>query len=79
MATEVKRIFDIPRRQLNDHPTNVSLAAISEGNWITYSTQQFMDEALAVSKGLIALGINPGDKVAVISNNRPNIGLFETG
>lgn len=38
-------------------------------NWLTY--REFQTQTDAVRGGLAALGISPGDRVAVISNNRP--------
>ena len=39
------------------------------GNRLTYSTQAFVDEIDRASRGLIALGMEKGDKVALISHN----------
>ena len=39
------------------------------GNRISYSTQEFVDEIDRASRGLIALGMQSGDKVALISHN----------
>ena len=41
----------------------------NSGNRVTYSTAQFVDEMDAVSRGLIALGMQAEDKVALISHN----------
>ena len=50
------------------------------GNRVTYSTQQFVDEMDAVSRGLIALGLEPGERVALIShNNRCEWNLMDHG
>jgi long-chain acyl-CoA synthetase len=40
------------------------------GVWHTVSTQQFADEVNAVAAGLIASGIRPGDRVALMSATR---------
>ena len=40
------------------------------GNWITVTAAQFADEVDAVAKGLIASGVNPGDRVALLSSTR---------
>ena len=36
---------------------------------LEYSTESFIEEVNAISRGLIALGVKPGDKVALISHN----------
>lgn len=41
-----------------------------QGNWVTLSHAQFYDRALMVARGLRKLQIQPGDKVAILSENR---------
>jgi long-subunit acyl-CoA synthetase (AMP-forming) len=80
----VKRLFDIPYHQLKNYPCDDSLAARIDGKWIKHSTQDFLDNANLISRGLLKIGIEPGDKIALISNNRPewhmlDIGILQTG
>jgi long-chain acyl-CoA synthetase len=80
----IKRLFDIPYLQLKKYPKKDALAAKENGEWRLYSTQEYVDLANSFSKGLIAMGINPGDKIALISNNRPewniaDIGILQVG
>ena len=50
------------------------------GDTISYSTSQFVDEMDHVSLGLIALGLQPGERVAIIShNNRCDWNLMDHG
>ena len=49
------------------------------GQWVTHSTQGFVDKANLVSQGLLKLGIKPGDKIAMISNNRPEWNMCDIG
>lgn len=84
MSMEVKRLFDAPYYQLEKFPTDVALSAKIDGKWVSTSTQQWVDQANLVSKGLLKLGIGPGDKIALISNNRPewciaDIGILQIG
>ena len=39
------------------------------GKSLSYSTQEFVEEVDTASRGLIAMGMEPGDKVALISHN----------
>ena len=39
-------------------------------SWTPVSVQAFADEAAAVAKGLVALGIEPGDRVSIMSRTR---------
>ncbi len=67
----VKRLFDIPAYQLGNYPKNDCLASKVNGVWTKYSTKEFVEMSNMMSRGFLALGIKPGDKIAMISNNRP--------
>lgn len=51
----------------------------TEGVWKGVSTSEFLEEALAISKGLIALGIQPGDRVGIVSNTRYEWNVMDIG
>ena len=68
---EVLRNFDILDSALERVPLDVALAAKENGKWVTYSTQAYKETVTQLSYGLIQLGLKPGDKVATITNNRP--------
>ena len=68
---KITRVIDILKYQAENTPLNVSLAQKIEGQWVTYSTEEFLDHVNKISLGLLELGIKPGDKVAIISFNRP--------
>lgn len=67
---EVKRLFDIAYYQLENFPQEDAFCDKRNGQWIKTNTKKYIDDANALSRGLIKKGIKPGDKVAVISNNR---------
>ena len=83
--TEVKRLFDFPYYQLENYPQDAALVSKVNGEWIKTSTQEYIDKANAISRGLIKLGVQPNDKVAIISmTNRTewnicDIGILQTG
>jgi len=68
---EITRLFDVAHYQLENYPTDKSLNYKEGNEWKSYSTQDVIDEANKLSAGLIKKGIKPGDKVALISFNRP--------
>ncbi len=76
---EVSRLFDIPYYQLSKYPKEDSLAAKRDGKWVTTSTKSFIDQGMMVAKALVSMGIGPGDKVAMISNNRPEWNITDMG
>ena len=67
---EITRTFDFAYYQLEKYPQEDCFADKENGKWVKTSTQEYVDKATALSKGLLALGIKPGDKIALISNNR---------
>ena len=75
----ITRIFDVPYYQLNNFPQDVCIAGKDTGEWVTYSTQEYVDQANLISKGLLKMGIKPGDKIALISNNRPEWNIMDIG
>ncbi len=76
---KVTRLFDLIYNQLDNYPKPDALAGKENGQWVKYSTQQFVDYANHVSCGLLAFGLNKGDRVALISNNRPEWNFIDMG
>ncbi|WP_026916012.1 AMP-dependent synthetase/ligase [Christiangramia portivictoriae] len=77
---DIKRLFDFPYYQLANHPLDVAFATKYDGKWETVSTQQYIDKANAISRGLLRLGVKPNDKIAVIStNNRTEWNIMDIG
>lgn len=46
-------------------------------SWVPVTVSQFMDEVNATAKGLVASGINPGDRVAIMAATRYEWTLFD--
>ena len=77
---EIKRLFDFPYFQLENAPREKSLVTKYNGKWEALSSQQYVDKANAVSRGLLRLGIQPNDKIAVIStSNRTEWNVMDIG
>ncbi len=82
---EVIRIFDLLSRYEDKFkPKNDVLAGKENGEWIKYDLKTYREKANHISLGLLELGIKKGDKVATISNNRPewnfiDMGILQTG
>ena len=72
-----KRLFDVPYHQVKNYPNATMFATKIAGDWIGTSTQQFLDEVMLVSRGLIALNIQKGDRVSVSANNRVEWNIFD--
>ena len=85
MTMQIKRLFDFPYYQLEKFPRPDALVTKINGNWTKTSTQSFVDQACEISRGLLKLGVEKDDKIAIISsNNRTewnimDIGIMQTG
>ncbi|CAM4140673.1 AMP-dependent synthetase/ligase [Gillisia limnaea] len=77
---EIKRLFDFPYYQLENHPLEKALGTKYNGTWETLSTQQYVDKANTISRGLLRLGVKPNDKIALISSsNRTEWNIMDIG
>ncbi|MFV0539615.1 MAG: AMP-dependent synthetase/ligase [Aestuariibaculum sp.] len=81
----VTRIFDFPYHQLKVYNLNKAFSTKYDGQWKSTSIQEFINQANAISRGLLRMGIKPNDKIAVISSsnrtewNILDIGILQTG
>ncbi len=69
MSTEITRIFDFAYYQLDKYNLAKSLVSKVNGEWVATSSQEFVTKANIISRGLLTLGVKPGDKIALISSN----------
>ena len=78
---EIKRNFDLLERfaQMPDTVGKFKLAGKEGGRWREYDTNEYRNMVMNVSMGLLALEYKPGDKVATITNNRPEWNFMEMG
>jgi len=65
----IKRLFDIPHYALEKFPKTDMFVTKYQGEWKKTSTQEFINEGNKISRGLLKLGIKPGDKIALITTN----------
>jgi len=83
--TAITRIFDFPYYQLETYNLNKAFTTKYNGEWQSISTQEYIDKANAISRGLLKLGVQPNDKIAVISTtnrtewNVCDIGILQVG
>ncbi|WP_324678818.1 long-chain fatty acid--CoA ligase [Hymenobacter sp. GOD-10R] len=76
---KIRRTFDILTHLTTRAPQANCLVAKINGKWQPLSAQQVQEQADLVSLGLRQLGVEPGDKVAIISANRPEWMLADFG
>lgn len=77
---EVTRTFDLLDRyatQFSNKP-DVFAAKVNR-SWVKHSTKEYIDNSNHISYGLLAIGLQKGDKVATITNNRPEWNFVDMG
>jgi long-chain acyl-CoA synthetase len=76
---EVTRLFDLLERIQTNFQKEDILAKKENNVWVKYSSSDFIENSDLVSYGLLALGLEKGDKVATVSNNRPEWNFVDMG
>jgi len=72
MSIAITRVFDFPYYQLEKFNLDCAFATKIKGHWNVLSSQAFVDQANEVSRGLLRLGVQANDKIAVITSNNRN-------
>ena len=76
----VTRIFDFPYYQLAKNNLSDCLVTKYQGQWKHTSTREFIDQANAISRALLKMGVKKNDKIALISsNNRTEWSVMDIG
>ncbi|SIT98075.1 long-chain acyl-CoA synthetase [Epilithonimonas bovis DSM 19482] len=76
----VKRTFDFFALAMEKFPKDDCLATKKSGSWIRTSTLELLNQGDKISRGLLKLGIKPGDKIGLISsNNRTEWAVMDLG
>lgn len=64
------RIFDLAYRQAELYPNHDMFASKIDGEWKFTKTEEYIQQIRQVSKGLLALGVKPGDRVGLVCESR---------
>ncbi|MEM6525456.1 MAG: long-chain fatty acid--CoA ligase [Bacteroidota bacterium] len=67
----LERLFDSLFIQKENFPQKAALAAKEDGVWRSYSTDEVIEIVNELSNGLLQMGIKRGDKIGLVSYNRP--------
>ncbi|MDD4107926.1 MAG: long-chain fatty acid--CoA ligase [Prolixibacteraceae bacterium] len=79
MAVKVTRTFDILDRYLDEFPHKDALGGKKDGEWYTYQIEEYYKKSHQFALGLLALGLQKGNRVATITNNRPEWNFADMG
>ncbi|MEV8305955.1 AMP-dependent synthetase/ligase [Streptomyces flavidovirens] len=63
-------LTDLIRRNATQHPDVAVMSRKVAGAWTDVTATEFLAEVRAAAKGLIAAGVQPGDRVALMSRTR---------
>ncbi len=80
-----KRLFDFLEYQNHNYPREDALVTKENGIWVKTSTKEFLTQVNQFSRGLLKLGIQPNDKIALISHNNQtkwnisDMGILQVG
>ena len=83
--TDITRLFDFPYYQLETYNLNRAFTTKYNGEWHSISSKEYIEKANTISRGLLKLGVEPNDKIAVISTtnrtewNIVDIGILQIG
>lgn len=76
---EVTRIFDILSRYEEKFKKDDALCFKQNGQWIKYSSQQYIDYSLNFFYGLYEMGFRKGDRIVSVANSRPEWNFIDVG
>ena len=77
---EPTRTFDLLTRIQSHYSGKTDVLAGKEaGKWRRYAVKEYVDNCNWVSYALLSMGIKKGDKIAIISNNRPEWNFTDFG
>ena len=75
---EVTRLFDLLDNYLEKYPAqDTALACKRQGTWLKFSIQEYVELTNCISYGMLELGILPGDKIGIVSGNRPEWNIID--
>jgi long-chain acyl-CoA synthetase len=75
----ITRTFDLLDRYKDNFQKDEALCFKKNGEWIKYSSQEYIDYSYNFCWGLYELGLRKGDKIITISTNRPEWNFIDMG
>ena len=75
---QVTRIFDILPHYLENFPaSHTAFSSKKNKQWVDVSIEEYNEKVQYISSGLLALGMQKGDKIGIISSNRPEWNMLD--
>jgi len=76
---DIQRLFDIPRYQQQRYPKPDALCGKVNGGWKKHPIEEVIATMDRVGLAFIGLGLKRDDKIAIVSNNRPEWNFVDYG
>jgi len=77
MPSSTTRLFDILDFSVRPQNKSNVLACKRKGEWETFSAETILQQIDAVSLGLISMGVEMGDRIAIVSDGRPEWNIVD--
>jgi long-chain acyl-CoA synthetase len=77
MNNEPTRVFDLVNYRQHTYPISAIFSHKENNRWKEISNLDFQKKVDEISKGLIALGVQPDDKIGIVSENRIEWSLID--
>ena len=74
-----KSVSDMLRSNARKFPGKLALKYRKQGRYVTLSYSEFYERALMVARGLKKLNVKPGDRIAILSENRAGWVIADMG
>ena len=78
-ADEPTTLVEVFEQFARDHKRSDTLNYKKDGRWIPISSDELLTRARRIAAGLYALGVRRGDRVAILSESRPEWTLIDAG
>ena len=75
--TDTESLTDMVLANAERFGATIGFRRRTEGSWVDVTTREFATHVLELAKGLIAAGLRPGDRVALLSGTRYEWSLFD--
>ena len=79
MNATLTRIFELAEYTRQNFNKKDVLAGKENGVWRKYSAEEYVNTSNSIGYGLLNIGIERGDKIAIVSANRPEWNLTDMG
>ncbi len=79
MSQPISRLFDLLPESIAKYNKPDVFASKLKGEWVKISANEFIDNINQLSYGLLKLGVKKGDKIAIISESRPEWNIVDFG